>query len=1074
MATPVGRDVIELPTSAPLALRPAPAYTPGRMSAQSRVLRTTGVLGFFALASFFAVRHGPGGLWRGLEIAHAVTSPGRAIPPYDLTQLGAVNATLDLVIKKYVDPGRVRPRQMFLSALDEVQKEVARVIVLHDEKSPTVKVKVENESREFRVDNVQGPWDVAARLREVFAFLQERLAKDPDLDLREVEYAACNGMLRTLDPHSVFLSPEAFKDMNTSTSGHFGGLGIVISIRDQQLTVMRPMPETPAGRAGLKRFDRIAKINNESTLNMPIDDAVTRLRGKPGSRVTVWVHRDGSEGWAGVRPFELLREEIRIRSVDSRQLGDGIGYVRIKQFQSTTAEELQEALVALGRPAKLRGLVLDLRGNPGGLLEQAARVVDAFIEEGTIVSTVGGHEPREDRKAARDGSEPAYPIVALVNGSSASASEIVAGALKNLDRAIIVGQTTFGKGSVQVVTPLKPDNAAVKLTISRYLTPGSVSIQGVGVTPDFELDPMTAALQEMDLFRTDNQLRERDLTKSLASSVRKSSDRSAYTLRYALSEAQRRALLELGGEVDDDFTLDYPIQFAKSLAAESSGAKRSDQVAAAKALVARAQSSQLEAISSDLKALGIDWAAPPADAKAGPKAGDYVVEVRTNRKGDSLTAGETATLEVSVENKSKVPIYQLRATTKSDNLFLDEKELVFGRIDPGKKRTATAPLGWCQFEGRKIATTAPLPDNAKRICRIPAEAATRQDIVKVRFSAEGGEAPVDGELRPTVQSQPRPVFAYSYQIVDNRPGNGDGQLERGEGATVFMTVKNAGRGPAPDTQASLRNLAGDGLLLHAGRFELGKLEPGEERQVAFTFDVLDTVKDDTAKVELSVVDRELRVVSSEKLVIPVIRGGLAMKPASGRVWVPGGARVLPQPFVTATPVGDLVKGAVVDRLGTFGEFTKVRVLGERFGWIPTAGASDAGARPVTASFETSLRRSPPILELKPTALSTTEERIKLSGVATDGDRLLDVFVFVGNRKVFYAANSKAADPKKMEFELNAPLTPGVNIITVVARENEDTVTRSTVVIRRDGPGGTPLPTPKNELFGEGWEFDGAD
>src|SRR5687768_6257417 len=237
---------------------------------------------------------------------------------------------------------------MFLSAQNQVQREVAPVIVLHEEKSPRVKVRVDTEEKEFRVDTVVGPWDVSARLREVFAFLQENL-KDTDVELRNVEYAACNGMLHTLDPHSVFLSPDAYREMNLSTSGHFGGLGIVISIRDQMLTVMRPMPGTPAARANLKRLDRITKINNESTLNMPLDDAVNRLRGKPGTKVTVWIHRDGNEGWAGARPFELTREEIQIKSVEARALQPGVGYIRLKQFQSSTDDELEEALAELNK-----------------------------------------------------------------------------------------------------------------------------------------------------------------------------------------------------------------------------------------------------------------------------------------------------------------------------------------------------------------------------------------------------------------------------------------------------------------------------------------------------------------------------------------------------------------------------------------------------------------------------------------------------------------------------------------------------------------------------------------------------
>src|SRR5215831_8020387 len=361
-----------------------------------RAIRLVFILGVFALSANLALHFGTGGLWKGLGAAHAVTAPGTEKAAYDLTRLAAVNETLDLIRKKYVDPARVKPRQMFLSALDQVQQEVAQVIVLHDERSPTLKVRVDADEREFRVDNVQGPWDVSARLREVCAFLQSHL-KDSEVDLREVEYAACNGMLRPLDPHSVFLSPEAFEEMNLSTSGHFGGLGIVISIRDQMLTIMRPMPGTPAGRSGLKRLDRIAKINNESTLNMPLDDAVKRLRGKPGSKVTIWVHRDGKDGWKGSRPFELEREEIAIHSVDYRQLAPGVGYVQIKQFQSTTSDELDQALAELKKDGPPKGVVLDLRNNPGGLLDQAAQVADHFLTSGTIVTTVGGSEGREEK-----------------------------------------------------------------------------------------------------------------------------------------------------------------------------------------------------------------------------------------------------------------------------------------------------------------------------------------------------------------------------------------------------------------------------------------------------------------------------------------------------------------------------------------------------------------------------------------------------------------------------------------------------------------------------------------------------
>ena len=1040
-----------------------------------RAGRSLLVLSVFALASYLALQHGTGGLWRGLEAAHAVGAPGKPNEPYDLTQLVAVNETLRTIRKKYVEPDRVEPRQMFLSALNQIQKEVAQVIIRHEEKSPTVSVTVETEEQSFRVDNVQGPWDVAARLRQVFAFLQKGLM-DTDVDLREVEYAACNGMLRTLDPHSVFLTPDAYREMNLSTSGHFGGLGIVISIRDQMLTIIRPMPDTPAGRAGLKRLDRITKINNESTLNMPLDDAVQRLRGKPGSKVTVWVMREGPEGWVGSRPFELTREEIQIRSVDSRSLGGGVGYVRLKQFQSSTADELDEALEKLRGTGRLVGLVLDLRGNPGGLLDQAAKVADKFISKGVLVSTEGVSEGREEKEATRSGTEPDYPVVILANGASASASEIVAGALKNHNRALVIGQTTFGKGTVQLVFPrVTPDGAALKLTIAQYLTPGDISIQGVGVTPDIELDPMTADSLEMDLFRSEHPVRERDLSESLGAHAKRKADRPYFTLRYNLPERERAAMRERGGELDDEFELDFPIQFARDLVAKLRRGTRMAQLRAARSFLDQVQEQQIGAISTDLAAMGIDWRAAPEGYVAGVKASDYKVSVSTDRKDNTVTAGEKMLLRVKVENEGTQPIYQLRGTTKSDGGYYDEKELVFGRIDPGKARTAEVPLGWCDVEGRRPGSTRPLPADARRTCRLPMDAVTRQDIVQIRFNVGGGEPPPDAQLRPTVKSLPRPIFAYTYQVADNRVGNGDGQLQRGESATVYLTVKNVGVGASHETQANLRNLTGDGLLLHAGRFDVSDMAPGDIRDVAFTFDVLDGLKEDDVKLEMSIADRDLRVISNEKLTIPVTRGGLAISAAKGRVAV--GRQPVPirgQPMVGSPVVGELRPGAVVDRTGRFGNFFKVE-FGKRFGFVPSTGLDEVAAKtPVKPSFKPLLQRSPPLLDVSPSELATRSDKVRIEGVATDGDRVLDAYIFVGSRKVFYQSNRKAADPRRLEFSVDAKLTPGINVISVVTRENEDTATQRTMVVRRDGPNGEPLPTPDKELFGADWEFGSDD
>ncbi len=1033
-----------------------------------KVVKVSALFGAFGVAAVLALRLHGGGLWHGLAPASAA-SVSHTAQNYDLTQLKVVNEVLKTIRDRYVDPKRAKPKDMLLSALNFVQRDVAQVIVLYEDGAPTVKVRVDTQEKEFRVDNVLGPWDVSARLRDVFAFIQEGL-RGTEVDLRQVEYAACNGMLHTLDPHSVLLSPEAYKEMNLSTSGQFGGLGIVISIRDQQLTVMNPMPGTPAGRAGIRRHDRIVKIGNESTLNMGLNEAVQHLRGAPGSKVSVWIHRDGPDGWAGMKEFVLTRETIKVASVESRLLDGGIGYVRLKQFQANTAADLEKALGELKKSGELKGLVLDLRGNPGGLLDQSARVVDKFIASGPIVATVGNApEDREEKVAHSAGTEPNYPIAILVSGNSASASEIVAGAMKNHDRAILIGETTFGKGSVQLVFPDLPDKAALKLTIAQYLTePGDISIQGTGVTPDIELDPMTADLQEMDLTVDQGGTKERDLARSLSNARIREGQKPSELVRYNLPQKERQELRERGGDPDDTFALDFPIRFARDVVAKVPPGKRLEQVRAAKALVAEARSAEIAKVAQDLQALGIDWADAPADvphvASAGtpPPPPAVEVKVETDRPNNEGVPGEPMALKLTVTNKGKEPLYRLAAMTKSDNPMFDNKELVVGKLEPGKSRTVTAPLGWCETEGRKAGSTAPLPKDAPRVCRIPRDALSRADGIRVRFDEARGRVPAPAELRVGVKGLERPVFAYSYQVVDNRKGNGDGRVQKGEDVTMYVTVTNVGRGRSYETQANLRNLSGDGLLLREGRFDVSNLKPGESRKLAFTFEVRDALADTEAKVELSIGDRDLRENTVEKVRIPIAPAA-SLAPAQGAVKGRAqGAALLESPDGGARVIGRLPSGVAAAVTAATGDYKKVTLSEGRFAFVRASEVDSGGSPAAHVAYEEEMQRFPPSIELGDPALATRDTHFVLKGTASDTVRLLDAYVVVGSRKVYYRSNRNGPDPKKMTFEADIPLRPGVNVIAVIARENPDTMGRRLFVVRRDGPNGELLATPKTD------------
>ena len=326
-----------------------------------------------------------------------------------------------------------------------------------------------------------------------------------EVTIKDLVYGAIEGMLASLDPHSGFMPPEIYKEMKVDTRGEFGGLGIEISFRDGVLTVVAPIEDTPASRAGVLSGDHILKIEGQYTKGMEIMEAVHLMRGIPGTSVTITIMRSTFDK---PQPFALEREIIKVKSVKSKTLQDGFGYIRLAQFQEHSGEDLGNALDQLRdeNNGSLQGLVLDLRNNPGGLLDQAVEISDQFLSEGLIVYTEGREDDAQmEFSAMRGGTEPNYPMVVLINGGSASASEIVAGALQDHGRAVIMGSQSFGKGSVQTIIPLT-DDSGLRLTTAKYYTPNGTSIQARGIVPDVEV--MQSEIKEVKEF---NHFREKDL-----------------------------------------------------------------------------------------------------------------------------------------------------------------------------------------------------------------------------------------------------------------------------------------------------------------------------------------------------------------------------------------------------------------------------------------------------------------------------------------------------------------------------------------------------------------------------------
>src|SRR5712691_9155588 len=671
---------------------------------------------------------------RALRTPDAVAAVEPKDRSYDLASLDVFRRSIVQIKDNYVDPSRINPKEMFTSALEAVERQVAEVMIEvggpacsdhgprrepgtaattpapdcgHANPSLAegkVRVTVGNASREFEYRDIDTIWQIPLKMREVFSFVRDNLVTQSDQ--RDIEYAAINGMLSTLDPHRWLLKPDLYKEMKVQTRGEFGGLGFVISMIDDRLTVRKVLKNTPAWRAGIKKGDVITQIDADSTVSMELQEAVDRMRGKPGTRVSILVHHKGQDP----RKLDLVRATVTYETVVSKLLDNGIGYVRLSGFSGTTTRDMQAAIRAMRQQngGTLRGLVLDMRGNPGGLLEQAIQVSDAFVEEGTIVTTVGMNgQLREPKLARNDGGEREFPMAVLISSESASASEIVAGALKNLNRAVIVGRQSFGKGSVQVLYdfPKKEsgDESALKLTIAQYLTPGDMSIQEVGITPDIELVPARILKERIDLFAPPKTFREADYDKHFFNGFARDEEQAKAgrdrvqqkpleTLRFVKEETAKerknRELIEAGQAPEDDdddpsdedgVQVDYQIEFCRDLLASANSTDRRQQLAQAKPFVEQRRAQEQEKVKKQLEAMGVNWAPSPAGAQKG--AARVQAELRVPR----TQAGGTMELAITAHNTGTSPLYRLRAWTKSDNNVLDRREFVFGQIAAGEK-----------------------------------------------------------------------------------------------------------------------------------------------------------------------------------------------------------------------------------------------------------------------------------------------------------------------------------------------------------------------------------------------------
>lgn len=390
----------------------------------------------------------------------------------------------------------------------------------------------ENTANESKASKEVIPLQELRTFTEIFDRIRTSYVNEVD-DATLFKYAI-NGMLNSLDPHSAYLEDDEFLDLQEHTTGKFGGLGIEISQEDGLILVISPIDDTPAQKAGIQAGDLIVSIDNEAVLGLSLNQAIEKMRGPVGDKISLEIRREGTKD---LLSFTLTRAEIKVASVRTEMLSHQIGYVRITQFQENTGNDLAKHLKSWLKDEKLNGLILDLRNNPGGVLDAAADVVDVFIDEGLIVYTEG-RTPDSKIEFNATSNTPAanIPLVVLINGGSASASEIVAGALQDHQRAVVVGTQSFGKGSVQSILPLS-ETSAVKLTTARYFTPKGRSIQAEGIKPDIWIEQSEVTPYKTRSFKESDLPRHLDNNKEQASLEDAASDNDLISKDFQLYEA---------------------------------------------------------------------------------------------------------------------------------------------------------------------------------------------------------------------------------------------------------------------------------------------------------------------------------------------------------------------------------------------------------------------------------------------------------------------------------------------------------------------------------------------------------
>ncbi|MDH5560034.1 MAG: S41 family peptidase [Deltaproteobacteria bacterium] len=768
----------------------------------------------------------------------------RFVPESDL-----IYKVLNYVSKGYVDQKRVKPDKMLEGALEKLSSSIAQVLtkISYEKGDVLIEISVDKFTQNFRFKKPKGVGELNIILQKIGLFTKKHLEEDEKP--KNVDYALINGFLQKLDPHSLLLVPEAYSDFSTTTSGNFGGVGMMIGLRDGQLTIIAPIDDTPASRANLKSDDKIIQIDDESTVNMSLTDAVNKLRGEVNTKVEIFIMR---KGFTSAKKFVIKRALIKIKSVESHQFklkNKRVGYLKIKTFQKNTYTEIKDQLEELDYDLKdFSGLIVDLRNNPGGLLDQAIKISDLFLDSGVIVSTAGvsSHFSKQF-KANWFRSIVDIPMVVLVNQGSASASEIVTAALKKNKRAVVIGRQTFGKGSVQQVIPLD-GGSALKLTTSKYLTPGKISIQSVGVTPNIVVEPYYISSDYLKITPNGDNHNEDSLDQNFAEWGDKA-EQAEKRVFYLFEDKSDKVAQSEHEDEPEDFKVDKLEQLQKDFLVQSAlqvlinNKKRNydNLLRTTHLFFEKEQKNQESKLVKKFTEFKTDWNAFKFDKPGKIQSKSWIEIKKIKGKKEvwekhlgAIPADSDIRLYLQAKNISKQGISRLMAVSKSDSHLFDDRQFAFGKIGPGETKEWFVPIN------------------------ISKSILSRNDLISFEFTDQDERKVHKAYSELSVSELKRPHFAYEISVFENgkhlSSGNGNQKLEVDETVSVKVKLTNNGLGESGPVTVLLKNGEGNNVFLKKGRVNIKSIGSQKNGSAVFQFILKDFPADGDLDFSLDVID----------------------------------------------------------------------------------------------------------------------------------------------------------------------------------------------------------------------------